>query len=554
MLTAARLMTEPDEENTPECLKRDNLTSPYFPNTSTGGFAAICALCAIFLFTSLNRLNHTDLWGHLSFGRWIVEHGTLPTTDPFAAEQQITPVLPYCWLSQVLGYEVWRLGGNDGLILAHAVLETLAAGLIMLAVWRRGAKGFWPAVAGLAFVILSLPILGTIRPQLFAQVGMAFVLLACAELPRYRHPIFWLPFVFALWVNLHATIILGIGVLGIMTAGEIWRAWQEKADSQAILGNGSVQRHLLAILVCVLASCLNPHGPLMFIEALTFGRTGTVNAVSEWQPMTLTSMTGGLLVASAVLAFFVGVSIKEKQSLRWHEFALLFVLGLATFGAIRMLVWWAILWPWVVIPLAAVLFSKKGDSETSPAEIAESPTSDATSMRTVMAMGVVFVTLISAPPTHSLLHAKDRGDAKTMSTGTPIHVADEIARRKLAGTFVAPTDWADYVLWKSHERMKPFVYGHFHLATPADLADYRRILSGDDWLALARKHQLQFILADRERNRDPLKGPVLIKALNVSPDVRIIYQDKTCVLAEVLPPKESAAKSDEQPAASSASE
>ena len=27
--------------------------------------------------TGVNRLNHTDLWGHLSFGRWIVEHHAL---------------------------------------------------------------------------------------------------------------------------------------------------------------------------------------------------------------------------------------------------------------------------------------------------------------------------------------------------------------------------------------------------------------------------------------------------------------------------------------------
>ena len=73
----------------------------------------------VFKVGGIVRLNHTDLWGHINFGRWIVTHQALPATDPLAAQPSATGVLQYAWLSQTLGYEVHRLFGNEGLALAR---------------------------------------------------------------------------------------------------------------------------------------------------------------------------------------------------------------------------------------------------------------------------------------------------------------------------------------------------------------------------------------------------------------------------------------------------
>src|SRR5688572_5620180 len=106
-----------DSSSLPACLTRDNLTSPYFPKLSFAGLIATVALCAVFLLTSFNRLNHTDLWGHLNFGRWMAEHAALPVQDPFSAAPAATPVLNAAWLSQLAGYFVQARFGNEGLAL-----------------------------------------------------------------------------------------------------------------------------------------------------------------------------------------------------------------------------------------------------------------------------------------------------------------------------------------------------------------------------------------------------------------------------------------------------
>ena len=72
----------------------------------------------------------------------------------------------------------------------------------------------------------------------------------------------------------------------------------------------------------------------------------------------------------------------------------------------------------------------------------------------------------------------------------------------------------------------------------ADLNDYSKILRGDDWLATA---EAQVAVHPGRPHAVPggegwKEVLVLVTALNTSPQVRVIYQDKKCVLAEILPP------------------
>ena len=60
-------------------------TSQYFPTSTVASMLLIFLLSTVFTMTSMHRLNHTDLWGHLSFGRLIIDQQMLPATDPFAS-------------------------------------------------------------------------------------------------------------------------------------------------------------------------------------------------------------------------------------------------------------------------------------------------------------------------------------------------------------------------------------------------------------------------------------------------------------------------------------
>ena len=64
---------------------------------STAGLAA--ALAAVFALASFLPLWHTDVWGHLSYGRWIVETRSLPETEPLLPLCEGVRFIDTAWLS-----------------------------------------------------------------------------------------------------------------------------------------------------------------------------------------------------------------------------------------------------------------------------------------------------------------------------------------------------------------------------------------------------------------------------------------------------------------------
>src|SRR5262245_53166634 len=116
-------------EKLPACLKRNRLSPDYVFPMTRAQLCLVATLCLLFAWTSFNRLNHTDLWGHLQFGRWIVTHGSLPAVDPFSAEPADAPMVPNAWLAQVIGYQTFAAYGLEGLAFGHALLATLGVGI-----------------------------------------------------------------------------------------------------------------------------------------------------------------------------------------------------------------------------------------------------------------------------------------------------------------------------------------------------------------------------------------------------------------------------------------
>jgi hypothetical protein len=537
----------------PACVTRDNLTGPYFPNLSRGGLSAVIVLSAIFALTSFNRLNHTDLWGHLNFGRWIVATGTLPAADPFAAAANRREhaaatdsprMLHAAWLAQVIGYEVQRQFGPEGLVFGHALLVTLAAAALMAAVASRGAPVGWAWVAGAAMFVLDLPIVGTIRPQLFGQLGLGLFLLAAAQLPKSRWPLVWIPVVAALWANLHGSILMGLAVLGTVALGTTCTlVWQSRGNLAATLRDGQIPRLWLALVLAIAGACCGPHGIWLLPRTIFFGEHAALASIVEWQAPAMTSLTGILLLASLALT----VILVKQSPRRWelYEIVILALFAIATFAAMRMLAWWALVWPWVAVPHAAAAWEAYRRRQAGDAW--QPAPDEPTAMRTVLAMGVVFMTLLIAPPSYSLVTGTSRGERPIMVREAPVYLASELARRELAGKIAAPMDWADFLIWKTGGNVHPLVYSHVHLTDEATWRDYQSLYLGEAaWLDILRKHELEYLVVVRQRS------PQLARQVNEehrrgNGALRIIYQDQQCILAEVALSKTARSPAGEQP-------
>jgi len=210
-----------------------------------------------------------DLWWHLAGGRWIVEHGTIRAPDPFSYTTAGRYWLNDAWLSDLLLY-LW----------AHAFgLESLAywKWLVIVATWlilfrllvRLSGDRLASWIGATFGLAVAAPFLD-VRPQLYALLGWVLVLDATLGRPQ---PCRWLPIVFLIWANLHASFILGLLTLPIV----LFPSLRRREDRR---------RALLVTAVCCGATLINPHASAAAVRALehAFHPTSPIHRVGEWSP------------------------------------------------------------------------------------------------------------------------------------------------------------------------------------------------------------------------------------------------------------------------------
>src|SRR6516165_7655305 len=88
---------------------------------------AVAAFVSIFVMFVRKVLGDADTYWHLASGNWILQHGIVPTTDPFSWSYTGHPWTAHEWLSEVVMALAFRAAGWSGV----AILTGLAVGLML---------------------------------------------------------------------------------------------------------------------------------------------------------------------------------------------------------------------------------------------------------------------------------------------------------------------------------------------------------------------------------------------------------------------------------------
>jgi len=91
--------------------------------------------------------------------------------------------------------------------------------------------------------------------------------------------LWWMIPMFVLWAHLHAGVLIGVGLLGVITLGEGFEGWREKSSSQQRLA-----KHLGILTVCgFLATLITPYTYHIYENfAATVMNSTAMNMVGEW--------------------------------------------------------------------------------------------------------------------------------------------------------------------------------------------------------------------------------------------------------------------------------
>jgi hypothetical protein len=297
----------------------------------TVGMVLLLGVLAVVGYQAMLPIRNPDFGWHVALGRWIVEHGALPSTEPFTHTAVGKPTVLPQWLSQVLFYLVARAGGFLGLRWAYAATVLTILGLLY--VWLRQEK-VPPALAAfgvLAYVAVAQPRFQQ-RPliiDLLAQVvmyGWVFVQKP-ALTPRQMIAI---TLASILWANLYAggytTFPTLLAIYTAVEALQQWTGWRKPQPTD--LGGGDLRKlALLTVIAAVVTFATPTHVRLLSYIV----ETQEMNSGRSLEWLSMTKMWGHpTMTPFAVESFWLllaSTGVAALLSLRRESLATMAVVG-----------------------------------------------------------------------------------------------------------------------------------------------------------------------------------------------------------------------------------
>ena len=279
-------------------------------------------------------ISNFDIFWHLAFGKIQFLENRILTEEIFSHTRNGTEWYNHTWLSGLVFYNVYYIGGYKGLILFKAFIVSIIALLLSLILKKRGDSDL---------IILSLILLMTLsslfryleRPHIFTYL---FIALTYYMLYRFIHynesriQLLLLPFIALIWANFHSGVIFGFIIVTVFIFGEVLKAIMIDRHISAVWNNSKIRYLYLILILFVVASFINPYGPAPYRGLLVFGGSGgleiegkTVNYMAsmgvEFLPPSLDSFPLFWFTVALTLLF----SIIYYRKIDITEFLLMFL-------------------------------------------------------------------------------------------------------------------------------------------------------------------------------------------------------------------------------------
>lgn len=503
---------------------------------------AVALLGFVFVFVSNLKLWHTDVWGHVRYGQWMVEHRAIPDREPFCPwwDGRI-PFTQFYTLTQLAMYETYELGarlaggdemhrmrgGADMLRLLHASLTTLRLAVLLFVFWRLARSWRIAMIGLLAAMTLDFLTWSVFRPQTFAQLGFALLLLPLSRPKLSRRALFLIPLMLVLWANGHGSYVVAFVMLTAVLAGRIVEAILERRGPW----KDAASLRLAAVLVLsfVGIGLLNPYGFDFYARTVKFASHPSLQGgVGEWKPLSFhwgwgqDSDAGLHWIFIGSMLVIVLTQLASPRPLAPHRLIVLMLFGLGLAVQQRFAIWWAMLVPWVLAPQWAEL-AKDWPARWTPAPSLPSFRKTAIAaalMFPIFMWSVLGGWVVTGKPTPLGPAADDPDQPFSLSQGTPWELAQEvrepgstkapwaaamaeIIRRdypggRFTGTIMATPMQGDFLMWALAPDV-PVTYSHMHLFHPDYWEELAVVGQGRvGWSDVLEKYRVNLVVVEAQ--------------------------------------------------------
>lgn len=331
-----------------------------------------CAMLVLVLFLMAgnirapgNILHDPDLWWHIADARILATTHHFIRVEPYsfsvAGKHWVDPE----WLSEEPFWLGYSLFGYSGIYLATLLI--LCANILFVywrSAWRSGHAGaaFWASAIGISLMIVN----AGPRTIAVAYLAMSAEMAILEAASRGRTRLLWLlPPLFLVWINLHGSWLIGLGLLGLYILSGFFAAHKGVFEQEAFTPEVR-NRLLLVFALCVAVLIVNPYGWRLIWNPIDMMVNQKLNIqnVQEWQPLNLAWFVGKGALAMILLTVIANALHGRKWKV--YDFVLVLFAWYAAFAHARFAFMAAVL----TVPILAIdfenAFISESDEKTIP--------------------------------------------------------------------------------------------------------------------------------------------------------------------------------------------
>ncbi len=441
----------------------------------------------------------------------VFESGRIPELDPFLYTFQNWNVL-HQWLANLTFYVFYWVGGAWGLLVLKITLWSLCFALLI----RNGKR--WGIQPALTALIVTLTFIACAYRYIDRASLMSDLILAALvtlflnnDAPK-RKWLWFLPLLFAVWVNLHAGFVIGLAFVSVYLIAECIFA---KLKTNPI-------QNFAILTLCYLACLVNPrfvHGALFPLTTAFKPEWALYRAINfEWMPTFRDPFLSTWEVRALILLLIftaISLAISSWRAPKKSVFAITafcLYLYLAQ-DAARFLSTSAL--GFSVIALYAIRENRFQLKDRVDRFLRWG-------FATLFAAGAIWIVFNGYEPATGLRKFGVGIDPESF----PVEAVKHIKEKNLKGAIFNQYEWGSYLAWTLGPEKRLFIHGHI---------DDPKLLAGD-YYGMSRSKEI----FDSTVSRFDIRYFLLnrnILAMNPKPQLvdylanwKVIYYDDTSVL------------------------
>lgn len=438
-------------------------------------------------------INNTDIWFHLKVGEDILKTGKIPTTETYSHTAYGEPWVDHSWLFEVLTAVLYQQGGFAALL----VLKMLVLLLLFFLYFDLGRRFKLPGAlifSLLVFFFIPVRLFWVLRPHIFSFLFLGFlmfILIRVSYQGGRKGLLLTLPPVFLLWANFHASVLAGVGILGIWYLDYLFKNRRELRSVS------------FYCLLSPLASLLNPNFYKEHLYFFTINPSYISKNINEWMPVSA-HIGNPHLTLFIVLSFLVSAVFLFKWLRRingdFFEISLVVLLTFLAYTTTRHVANYSV--------VVSLLFLKAaGDFRYRRQSF---PSFALLSVLTLFALGLSSFILFKARPNIKVVDLEMY----------PSRLIEKLKANFSGGNLYNSYELGGFLIFSGGPQFKVFIDGRWDPYIEGAFDDYAAVEAALDWKDILELYDVSFVIT-------PLGDSwvSLGKALEESGDWILLYWD-----------------------------